>query len=118
MSLLMVICGVTLDIYNLSLKSFRNLEKCIEERANSRIAMDFVASHLREAKVVSAGYNSVSLDGHVIYNKNNILRYDYDSEQIANNIDCFTMEVINNNLFRIVINSGEYTSSTIISRRR
>lgn len=113
----MVIVSITFDVYNKNIKYYSDLGTSIDERANSRIALDFTAGHLRGAQIIGTASDSVSIDGHKIYLKNNILRYDYDSVQIANNITGFEVRALNSYLFRVTISAGDYSTTAIINTR-
>jgi hypothetical protein len=118
LAFLMIICSITFDAYNNSMKSFKALSKGIDGRGNSRIALDFIVCNLKGATNISSTSNCVNLDSHKIYLKNNILRYDYDSEQVANNISGFSVVAMNKLLYRVTVKADGYDTGTVVSLRR
>jgi prepilin-type N-terminal cleavage/methylation domain-containing protein len=118
LALLVIICSVTLGIYNNSMKSFDSLSESVDKRGNCRIALDFIVSNLKEATTISTANSCVNLDGHKIYLKNNILRYDYDSEQVASSISEFSVVALSSFLYKITVKAVDYNAQTIVSLRR
>jgi prepilin-type N-terminal cleavage/methylation domain-containing protein len=118
LAFLMVLSSATFETYNNSVRNFNTLSDSIDKRGNCRIALDFIIDKLRGAISISTASNSVNLDTHKIYLKNNILRYDYDSEQVANNISGFSVDVLNEFLFRVTVIAEDNKVQTIVCLRR
>lgn len=114
-------CLIILICCNIYAQNEKNLEivgNKIDSMDNLRIAMDFVGDELRAGQIIVIDSGGVNVNGVEIYLKNNILRINADSEQIASNISSFKVYKENEfGLYRITLISGEYTMNSLIKAR-
>lgn len=91
----------------------------VDTQENMKIAMDFLYDIILKADSIKIENNSIFIDGKKVYIKNNILRYDTDSQQIASGITKIEIEKIydNQNLYFVKMYSNDNVQSTYILNR-
>lgn len=109
----------SLSFIQFNINLFRNMEDSIDKQSNIRIAVDFVYDRIKEAKDIKVFDDEIMLDGKRVYVKNNILRYDTDSQQIACGINQIKVYEIKNNgkLYCINVSSGDFSQTTLVLNR-
>lgn len=113
------IISICCSIYMQSEKNIELIGNQINSMSNLRIAMDFVGDKLREGQSILIESGGVKANGSKIYLKNNILRYNTDSEQIACDISSFMVEKENDlGLYKITLVSGINSMNSLITLRK
>ncbi|TDT61964.1 PilW family protein [Fonticella tunisiensis] len=116
-----IIVAITFNFINFNNYLFSNISSSVDKKGNLRIAMDFVIEKIRNGNVIIIEENNgkVTIDGKSIYVKNNILRYDVDSQQIAPEITDFKVFLENetSGLYRVRIVSEIYSFETFVMKR-
>lgn len=116
-----IIVAITFNFINFNNYLFSNISSSVDKKGNLRIAMDFVIEKIRNGNVIIIEENNgkVTIDGKSIYVKNNILRYDVDSQQIAPEITDFKVfhENETSGLYRVRIVSEIYSFETFVMKR-
>lgn len=97
----------------------KKLEYFTDLQENMSIASDFLYENIVKAKDIKINNDSFYIDGKKVYVKNNILRFDTDSQQIAYGIKKIQIKSIENNykLYMLTI-YGENTSKTFYVKLR
>ncbi|SKA81837.1 hypothetical protein SAMN05443428_104124 [Caloramator quimbayensis] len=122
--LLMIIVLSSITVYVMNFLFHYNnfvwkIEDNVDIQENMKIAMDFLYDSIVKAGSINIENNSIYIDGKKFYIKNNILRYDTDSQQIASGIT--KIEIIkisdNQNLYFIKIYSNNKIETTYVLNR-
>lgn len=95
------------------------IEDNVDTQENMKIAMDFLYDIISKADSIKIEKDSIFIDGKKVYIKNNILRYDTDSQQIASGITKIEIEKIydNQNLYFVKMYSNDNVQTTYILNR-
>jgi prepilin-type N-terminal cleavage/methylation domain-containing protein len=117
LAILCIIVFISFDFLGHSNRVYSSINTSIEEKANVRIAMEFVYSCMRDGKQIKFQNNVLTIDNKDIYVKNGILRYGSDSEQIAPLVTNIQVVDKGMGLYKILIFSDEYLQSTFVKKR-
>jgi prepilin-type N-terminal cleavage/methylation domain-containing protein len=117
-AILSIITAVSLNFFNFNNRVFYTICSSVDKKANMRIAMEFIYTRIRDSQTISFPNRILTVDGKRIYIKNNILRYDVDSQQVAPLITELNIVDKGSGLYEISLFSEEYTLSTFVKRRK
>lgn len=117
LAILSIITFITFDFFNHNNRIYSNINTSIDQKANVRIALEFIYSTIRDCAEIKVQNNVLTVDNKNIYVRNNILRYGTDSEQIAPFITNFQVTYKGSGLYKVVVSSEDYILSTLVKKR-
>lgn len=117
-AIFLIVTTMSFNFFNFNNRIFYNICSSVDQKANMRIAMEFIYTHIRDSQTISFQNKILTVDGRRIYIRNNILRYDTDSQQVAPLITSFNIIDKGSGLYEISLLSNEYLLTTYVKRRK
>ncbi|QCX32715.1 hypothetical protein FDN13_02780 [Caloramator sp. E03] len=116
-----MICSF-ITIYMLDFISYNNIflykiEDITNIQENMNIAADFLYENIIKSNDIRIEDNNFFIDGKRVYIKNNILRFDTDSQQIASGITKIQIKKMKDRLYTLTLYFGSYSNTFYVLSR-